>query len=543
MITTILLSVFCTIIGFVIGALFVRIRSTRQIATMESELEFERLARKNTCSSLEAVQIKLEQTSSLLYSEQQLKVRFETQVIGLEQQLSSRNEELKQMKGDIETKVQDNIIAQNARTKAETELKDAVDTITALDNDIKTYKIEAARLHDQITDLSSSNAELSAKYKESLNAIEDQKRFVVDANSALREAFNSLSAEALSNNNKSFLDLAKTSLETHINESKSDLDKRQQAIGSLVKPLSETLEKFDVKIQAIEKAREGAYSEIKVFLGTMNQTADKLHKETNTLVTALKTSQVRGKYGEIGLKRLVEFAGMNDFCDYTEQESTTTEEGKLRPDMIVNLPGGRRIIIDAKVPLLAYMQAFETTDENEKRAHLAKHGAAVREHLRLLSNKSYWQQFSGSVDYVVLYLQIESSFGAALEIDRTLIEDGIRSQVIFATPTTLITLLRTAAFSWQQDKITENVMEIRNTGVELYSRVSTLIGHMAAVGNNISSATQNYNKMVGSLESRFIPQVRKLKEIGGSLMKNEIVTVKQLEVLPKELDSTFLTET
>lgn len=350
----------------------------------------------------------------------------------------------------------------------------------------------------------------------------DTKKFITDANVALKDAFSTLSANALKDNSTSFLTLAKTELEKHTTTSDKDLEKRQSAIESMVKPLTESLSKFDVKIQDIEKARVGAYSEMKVLLGNMQGTTDKLQKETNTLVTALKTSQVRGKYGEIGLKRVVEFAGMSGFCDFDEQASVTTEDGRLRPDLIVKLPGQRRVIVDAKVPLASYMQAFETTDENEKREFLKKHAVAVREHLKKLSAKSYWSQFEDSPDYVILYLQIESSFGAALEFDRTLIEDGINNGIIFATPTTLITMLRTIAFSWQQVSISENIYEIRDAGVELYSRVTTLIQHIASVGNNLNSATQNYNKVVGSLESRFIPQVKKLKEIGGTLMDKDI---------------------
>ena len=297
----------------------------------------------------------------------------------------------------------------------------------------------------------------------------------------------------------------------------------------MVKPLTESLTKFDTKIQDIEKARVGAYSEMNVLLRNMQGTTDKLQKETNTLVTALKTSQVRGKYGEIGLKRVVEFAGMSEFCDFDEQASVTTEDGKLRPDLIVKLPGQRRVIVDAKVPLASYMQAFETTDENEKKEFLKKHAIAVREHLKKLSAKSYWSQFEDSPDYVIMYLQIESSFGAALEFDRTLIEDGINNGIIFATPTTLITMLRTIAFSWQQVSIAENIYQIRDAGVELYSRVTTLIQHIGAVGNNLNSATQNYNKVIGSLESRFIPQVKKLKEIGGTLMDKDVPELNTIE--------------
>lgn len=228
------------------------------------------------------------------------------------------------------------------------------------------------------------NTELNAIHQEALKSIEEQKLFLTQTNERLKEQFESLSAQVLQNNNKQFLDLAKTTLEKHLADSKNDLDKRQQAIDSLVKPLNESLTRFDGKIQEIEKAREGAYSEIKVFLDAMRGTTDKLQKETNTLVSALKTSHTRGKYGEIGLKRAVEFAGMSSFCDFEEQTSVQSENGLLRPDLIVHLPGKRKVIIDSKVPLNQYMQAFETEDESVRKYHLHQHAKAIRDHLKNL---------------------------------------------------------------------------------------------------------------------------------------------------------------
>lgn len=380
------------------------------------------------------------------------------------------------------------------------------------------------------------NTELNTKYQEVLKSADEQKRFLAETNERLKEQFEALSSKVLQSNNQQFLDLAKTALDNHINESKNDLEKRQQAIDSIVKPLSESLSKFDGKIQEIEKAREGAYSEIKVFLDAMKGTTDKLQKETNTLVSALKTSHTRGKYGEIGLKRVVEFAGMSSFCDFEEQTSVQSEGGLLRPDLIVNLPGGRKVIIDSKVPLNQYMQAFETEDEDLRKHHLINHTKAVREHLKNLSSKAYWNQYNDAPDYVVMYLQIESSFGSALELDRTLIEDALNNRIIIATPTTLITMLRTIAFSWQQIHVADNIYQMRDAGIELYNRVNVLIQHFSSVGHNLNQATQSYNKAIGSLESRFIPQVKKLKEIGGTLMEKEINETKPIDTMIRAIN-------
>ena len=382
------------------------------------------------------------------------------------------------------------------------------------------------------------NTELNAKYIETIKATEDQKRYLNETNERLKEQFESLSAKVLQNNNQQFLDLAKTTLEKHFSDSKNDLEKRQQAIDSIVKPLNESLNRFDGKIQEIEKAREGAYSEIKFFLDAMKGTTEKLQKETNTLVSALKTSHTRGKYGEIGLKRVVEFAGMSPFCDFEEQTTVQGENGALRPDLIVRLPGNRKVIIDSKVPLNQYMQAFETEDDDLRKQHLINHTKAIREHLKNLSSKAYWNQYSEAPDYVVMYLQIESSFGSALELDRTLIEDALNNRIIIATPTTLITMLRTIAFSWQQLHVADNIYQMRDAGIELYNRVNVLIQHFAAVGHNLNQASQSYNKAIGSLESRFIPQVKKLKEIGGTLMEKEINETKPIETMIRAINQT-----
>ena len=380
------------------------------------------------------------------------------------------------------------------------------------------------------------NTELATKYNEAIKAIEEQKQYLNATNEQLKDQFEALSSKVLQSNNQQFLDLAKTTLEKHFSDSKNDLEKRQQAIDSIVKPLNESLNRFDGKIQEIEKAREGAYSEIKVFLDAMKGTTEKLQKETNTLVSALKTSHTRGKYGEIGLRRVVEFAGMSSFCDFEEQTSVNGENGLLRPDLIVRLPGNRKVIIDSKVPLNQYMQAFETEDEDIRKHHLINHTKAVREHLKNLSSKAYWNQYQDAPDYVVMYLQIESSFGSALELDRTLIEDALNNRIIIATPTTLITMLRTIAFSWQQIHVAENIYQMRDAGIELYNRVNVLIKHFTAVGHNLNQATQSYNSAIGSLESRFIPQVKKLKEIGGTLMEKEITETKPIDTMIRAIN-------
>lgn len=260
-----------------------------------------------------------------------------------------------------------------------------------------------------------------------------------------------------------------------------------------------------------------------------------MQKETQSLVSALKTSHGRGRYGEIALRRVVEVAGMTEHCDFEEQVSVQNEEGTLRPDMIIHLPERKTIIVDSKIPLIAYMKAFETENEEERKIFLTQHAAAVKDHLKKLSVKAYWSQFNESPDYVILYMQIESSFGAALQADPTLVEDGIKNRVIFATPTTLITLLRTVGFVWQQVSVAENIEQIRDAGIELYNRTALLLKHISNMGSSLKSAVTHYNSAVASLESRFIPQAKRLHNLGSAFIKDALPEMKQVEHNVKEV--------
>jgi DNA recombination protein RmuC len=370
---------------------------------------------------------------------------------------------------------------------------------------------------------------------ESLKKNEEQRKFIAESSGLMKNMFAAVSAESLKSNSQSFLELAKTVLEKHAESARGDLDKRREAIDSMVKPLAENLTKLETGMQGIEKARQGAYSEIKVLLDVMKVSNEKLQKETNTLASSLKASHVRGRYGEIQLRKIAEFAGMSEYCDFEEQVSVSAEDGRLRPDMIVKLPGDRTIIVDAKVPLSSYIQAFENSDGDTQKQFLEKHAKAVRDHLKKLGAKEYWKEFPSSPDYVILYMPIESSFGAALSADGDLIADGLKNNVIFATPTTLITLLKTVACSWDHVKMTRDVQKIRDAGVELYRRSVTLLEHISKLGGNIEAAAKNYNLMVGSLEARFIPQARELRSLNPSVMSKEPPEISQTTSVPRQL--------
>jgi DNA recombination protein RmuC len=361
------------------------------------------------------------------------------------------------------------------------------------------------------------------------------------ARDSFADAFKVISADALAKNNQSFLELARATLEAQqaaaLASAKTDLDKRQLAIGELVAPVRTSLEKFELQIQGIEKSRIDAYATLTEQVRAMADAQGALRLETGNLVKALRAPQTRGRWGELQLKRVVEMAGMLDHCDFFEQESTNTEEGRLRPDMVVKLPGGKNIVVDAKAPLAAYLEALEATDEEEKKRKLADHARQVRDHLKKLGQKSYWEQFQPSPDFVVLFLPGEMFYSAALEADPSLIEAGVDARVILATPTTLIALLRAVAYGWTQQALTENAERIRQLGRELYERIATVTEHWSRVGKNLGEAVGAYNKSVASMETRVLVSARKFRELKVASEDKEIGDLNPVEVLPREVQA------
>ncbi len=365
----------------------------------------------------------------------------------------------------------------------------------------------------------------------------EQRKMLDEATRKLSDTFQSLAGEALRSNNQAFLDLARQTLEAFLAEARGDLGKRQQAIEGIVAPLKEALARYDREIQEIERARREAYGSLSRHLQELSQVQQQLQGETRKLVAALRAPRVRGRWGEITLQRVVEMAGMSPFCDFISQPTVDSGEGRRRPDLIVNLPNGRAIVVDAKTPLDAYLDAVEAEDEEARKTALLRHAQAVRSHMVSLGVKEYQSQFKFSIDFVVLFLPGEPFFGAAVEQDPALIEDALNRHVLLATPITLVALLKAVAYGWQQRQAAENAERVIEAGRQLFERICVFAEHLAGVRKGLLGAVNSYNEAVGSWQSRLVPGARRLKELGAAPARRELEDLEEVEVAPREVPS------
>jgi DNA recombination protein RmuC len=377
----------------------------------------------------------------------------------------------------------------------------------------------------EITAERSQRADSDARLDEARKSLDEQRRVFDEARVNLKETFEALSHQALRASNSEFLKLAE-----------ERLGRRQQEIDASLTPLRSALERYEGGIRGLEQARDQAYGSLKSEIERLARLSEQLQGETGNLVNALRSPQVRGRWGEVTLHRVVELAGMTEHCDYVEQVTVETEGGRLRPDMVVNLPGGRAIVVDAKVPLSAYLEATGATTEEQRQSAMARHARQVRDHMGALAAKAYWEQFTTTPELVVMFIPGESFVGAAAQADPALIEDGMARRVVVATPTTLVALLRAIAYGWQQDKVATNAEGIRKLGSELYDRLRTLASHFDSVGTALGRAVNAYNAFVGSMETRVLPSARRFRDLGAA-GGDDIAPLAPIEQAPRQPDA------
>ena len=405
--------------------------------------------------------------------------------------------------------------------------QELIQTKQQTEQEVSALRLEAGRYRE-------SNLQLQAELAREREMAGERQRVLVESEKRFTETFEALSARALKHNNESFLELAKTTLAGQQTEGEMGLALQNKEMESLVKPLDETLRKVTEQMQAIEKDRAGAYQSLLDRVKELGETQNALRSEAGRLVTALRTPVQRGMWGEMQLRRVVELAGMVEYCDFDVQVSVSSENGKRRPDMMVHLPGGRSMIVDAKAPMSAYLEAMECDGEAERAQKLKQHADQVRTHITGLSSKAYFDHFQDTPDFVVAFLPGESFLAAALAQDPALLEFGIENRVLLSTPTTLISLLKTASYGWRQEKVAENAREITNLGKEMYERLRVLTGHFHGIKRGLESTMRAYNDAAGSMESRVLVSARRFHELGAA-SGQPIDDPVSVEIVPREI--------
>lgn len=435
---------------------------------------------------------------------------FKSKQREFENLLSQRQGELDITRSDLKKK-EESLYQRELENVA---LQERLKLVTRYEKDLFDSHIKIEQLNSEITEFKEREASLLAKMVERERAAEEKLQILEKAREELTRQFAQVSQNALEKNNQIFLDLAKEKLDGQRDQAKQELNQQQKFIGETVKHLHDSLEKLDHHTREIEEKRAHAYSSLSEQVKGLLDTQHRLQLETRNLVTALRAPSQRGRWGEIQLKRVVEMAGMLEYCDFEQQVSVETQDGRLRPDLVVKLPNSKSIVVDSKVALEAFLDASQTQDDDVKQLKLVAHAQHVRRHITQLSSKSYWQQFDHSPEFVVMFLPGEPMFSAALEQDPQLIEFGAEQRVLIATPMTLIALLRAVSYGWRQERIAESAHEISKMAQDLYGRFGTMADHFVKLGGNLDRSVKAYNDAVGSMERMVLPQIRKLKEKG-----------------------------
>lgn len=452
-----------------------------------------------------------------------------------EEELRDKNGRIDELKGALERAEASILKISEERSAAEAKLEQMTQVQQALEE--KTSEVK--HLTASVTGLKEKQAELETIIEKERLATEEKLQLLEAAKEQLTDTFQAISATALKNSHESFLELAKATFAKYQEQAKGDLELRQKEVQQLVEPMKESLAKYDRHVQEMERVRERAYGSLSQQVESLMSTQQQLQKETANLVRALRTPQVRGRWGEITLRRVVELAGMLKYCDFFEQASKDTEQGRLRPDMVVRLPNEKQIVVDSKAPLLAYLEALEAESDEKRASKLALHAKQIQAHMNKLSEKTYWEQFQPTPEFVVLFIPGENFFSSALEQNPGLIEEGVSKGVILATPTTLISLLKAVAFGWQQETLAKNAEAISNLGKELYGRISTMTEHLENLGQNIAKCVSTYNQVIGSFERRVLASARKFGDLGITKRGGaQIPYISPVEKTPRQISQT-----
>lgn len=399
---------------------------------------------------------------------------------------------------------------------------------------IKTAKDDFETLRERLSQAETDKAAAETRAIETEKNLSEQKALLEDAKAKLSDTFRSLAAEALAGNNSGFLTLAEEKFKALRDDATADLETRKKAIEVLVHPLTETLSAYQKEAKELEDKRLRELGSVGEHLRALASAQTTLQSETAKLVNALRSPQVRGRWGEIALRKTAELAGMSPHCDFVEQVSVTTEDGRLRPDMLVKLPAGREVVVDSKVPFIGFLEALEAKTDEEREAALTRHARHVNQHVTKLASKEYWDQFTAAPEFVVLFIPNDSFLAAAAEKDPTLVESALTKKVMIATPTTFIALLLAIAFGWRQELVAESAQRISALGQELSDRMGTLAEHLIKVGGAIGKAVESYNAAVASFESRVLPSARKFKALGAG-GKKEIEELQPIDQTPRAL--------
>ena len=493
----ILYIILALVCGFAIGYLF----ANRKSAKLSDELS--RAAERNSSLSSEIAELKEEQqkTEAKLEDERSKFLEVSSQKAEIAERSSMQSKEIEELR----------------RINAE---KDRL----------------LGELQGQIKDLSSLKAELQTTIEKDRESFESRLKEIDDARVKLSDAFEALSNQALDRSNKSFLELAKETFKAVTVEAKGDLEQRKQAVENLVKPIKDSLEEYQKRINNIESSRKQDYGSITEQLKALSEMEKSLSKETTNLVTALKAPQVRGAWGEHTLQRVIEMAGLVEYCDFTTQESVHTADGTLRPDVIVRLPGDRIMVIDAKNIFKTYYEAVECGDEVKREGLMHAHVKQVRNRIKDLSSKAYWERYAKAADFVLFFMPNENLYIEAMKRDENLFEEAMNQKILLVHPVTLVGILRVVALTWSQKKLTKNTEEIQKLGQELYERIYKVAEHFSKVGSNLDATVKSFNKAVGTLENRVLATARKFDKLGIS-GKEQVGEISSLDTSPRQLSA------